>query len=483
MKLRPNFILALIIILTLSFRLYLAFSSQYFDSDTSYFNARVINNIIAEKAPFSYDQLSYSGREIIQPQLFHYLLSLFSFLPYFMKIIPEVFIASLTIVIYLIAKKITKDPLASLIAALLVSFSPALIASTSNQISVYSLAIPLFYLMILCLMDINSDKNLYIFIAISFLLPLIHPASFLFAFSMLFYLILAFSEPIEIEKKARESILFSFFLMLLINFIIFKKAFLSYGLNIIWQNIPPQLIVEHFGAPSVLNSLYLIGIIPLVLGSLGIFYGYFKQKDKNLAILTSTVLTIILLLLLRMIDLPTGLLFFSISLTLLSSIYISKIIKYIEITKIHKLKNALIILGICVIILIVIIPSFFSKTAIITPFEISNLESIKESSPEGATMMAPVSQGNIVTYFTNMKNVADSNFILAPNPEQRLKDIKTAYTTISESKALEIFHKYNVQYLFISKEAERTYGIKKPAYLENEICFKQRKSTVYEIKC
>ena len=99
------------------------------------------------------------------------------------------------------------------------------------------------------------------------------------------------------------------------------------------------------------------------------------------------------------------------------------------------------------------------------------------------TVLAPLSQGNTVAYFTERKNVADSNFILAKNPEQRLKDIKLAYTTISESKALEIFHKYNVKYLFISREAQKTYGVKRPIYLENENCFKQAKSTVYEIKC
>ena len=483
MKLNPKYILIIIVLLTLSLRFYLAFSTQYFDSDSSYFNARIIEKIVQEKTPFSYDELSYGGREIIYPQLFHYIMSFFSFIPDFLKIIPEIFIASLTIIAYFIAKKITKDPLVALITSLLVSFSPALLYNTLNQVSSYALAIPIFYMMVLCLMDINSKKSFYTFIILSFILPLIHPISFLLSFSLLFYLILSFSESIELDKLSRESILFSFFLIFLINFIIFKKAFLSYGLDIIWQNIPPGLLAEHFKPPTILNSLYLIGLLPLIFGCIGVFQGYFKQKDKNITLLTSTLLTIILLLLLKMIDLSTGILFFAISLTLISSVSISKAIKYISITKAHKLKTYFIILGLFIVFLIVIIPSFFSSASIITPFEISTLQAIKETSQEGITILAPLSQGNIVTYFTNRKNIADSNFILSKNPEQRIKDIKLAYTTISESKALEILHKYNVSYIFISKEAQRVYNVQRPIYLENEKCFKQKKSTVYEVKC
>lgn len=483
MKINPVIGLIAILILTLSFRLYLAFSSPYFDSDLAYFNARIIENIIETKRPFSFDPLSYGGHDIIYPQLFHYIMSFFSSIPEFMKVLPEIFILPLTIIAYFIAKKLTRDPLAALITALLVSFSPALLFHTSNQISVYTLAIPLFYLMLLCLMDITTRNNLYVFIASSFLLPLLHPISFLFACSILFYLVLSSSESLKVDSNTKEAVLFSFFLILLINFILFKKAFLLYGIGIIQQNIPPQLLAQHFLSPNIFNSLYLIGIIPLILGSFGVFQGVFKQKDKNIILLTSILLTIMLLLLLKLIDLSTGLLFFSISLTLIASVAISRVIKYLEITRIHRIKNLMIAAGIFLIIAIVIVPAFFSTSKIITPFEISTLESVARDAAPDATVLAPVSQGHLVSYFTQRKNVADSNFILAPSPQQRLQDIKIAYTTISASKALEIFHKYNIQYIFVSKEAQRVYGISRPPYLDDETCFKQRKSTVYEIKC
>ena len=204
MKLKPNIFLVFILVLILSFRLYLAFSTPYFDSDQAYFNVRVIEEVISTKTPFSFDPLSYGGREIISPQLFHYIIALFHFIPNFMKIIPEIFITSLAVIAYLIAKKITKDPLASMITAVLVSFSPALLSNTVNQVSVYALAIPIIYLMLYLLMELKNNYTIHIIVVLSFLLPMLHPISFFFAFSLLFFMILLISESVKIEKLAQE---------------------------------------------------------------------------------------------------------------------------------------------------------------------------------------------------------------------------------------------------------------------------------------
>ena len=478
-----NKYLIILLVLTLGFRLYMAFQSPYFDSDEAYFNARVIETVIDTKTPFLYDPFSYGGRELIFPQLFHYLMSLFLFIPNFMKIMPEIFITSLTLMAYLIAKKITDDETSSLITALLVTFSPILISTTSNQLSVYTLAIPVMYLMFYTLLDLKEKYNLTIFLVASFVLPLLHPISFLLILSLIFYVILSVSESIKIERLSKEAVLFSFFLILLINLIIFKKAFLLHGINVIWQNVPSQLLAEHFKTPTVLNSIYLIGIIPLILGSLGIFIGFFKTKNKQTMLLISPILAIILLMLLKMINFQTGLLFMSISLTLMASLSIKEIVKYIELTKLHKFKNYFIALSVIIIIILVVIPAFFSKTSIITSLEIENLQFLERNSPKDSTVLSPVSQGDLTAYFTKRKNVADTNFLLAPNPEQRLKDIKEAYTTVIESKALEIFHEYSIDYIFISRNAKEQYNITLPKYLEDGNCFRQKQATVYEIRC
>ena len=465
------------------FRLYLTFQNPNFGSDDAYFNARIIETITETKTPFLYDELSYGGREFLFPQLFHYILSVFSFIPYFMKIIPEIFITSLTMLTYLIAKKLTKDEVVALITALLMSFSPALINTTLNQVSIYTIALPVMFLMFWALLDLNAKHVFSVFVVGSFVLPLLHPISFLFALALLFYLILSISESVKLDSLTKEAGIFSFFLIILINFIIYKKAFLSYGVNIIWQNIPIQLLIEQFQIPSVGDAMYLIGFIPLVLGSLGIFFGFSKEKKKESILLVSPLLTVLLLLLLGMININIGLLFLSVILILMASLSIEKIIKYVEITKLHKLKHLFIALGILVIVVLVVIPAFFSTTTIITPFEASTLEFLKTTTPEDTTIIAPVSQGHLITYLAKRKNVADTNFILAPNAEQRLTEIKTAYTTISESKALEIFRRYDVDYIFLSRQAQNQYNIRRPIYLDDGTCFKQKRSTVYEIVC
>ena len=158
MNLKPSAILIIIFLLTLSFRLYFAFSIDSFNSDESYFHYRLINYIIENKLPIFYDGLSYGGHNLFYPQLFHIIMALFSFIPYFLKIIPAILDSSLVIVVYLVAKKITNDKISSLLSAFLAAFIPIGIKNSVNQISIYSLLIPLILLTYLCLINLEQKK-------------------------------------------------------------------------------------------------------------------------------------------------------------------------------------------------------------------------------------------------------------------------------------------------------------------------------------
>ncbi len=107
MKLKNNTILIIILLLTLAFRLYFTFSTQSFSSDESYYHFRLISHVIENKLPMFYDKFSYGGYEIFYfyPQLFHILVALFSFIPFYLKIIPILMASSTVVMIYLIAKK------------------------------------------------------------------------------------------------------------------------------------------------------------------------------------------------------------------------------------------------------------------------------------------------------------------------------------------------------------------------------------------
>lgn len=484
MKINPKFVLGIIFLLTLGFRLYVSFTNTSFSSDESYFNLRLTENIIETKKPLTYDELSYSGRNLIYPQAFNYFLALFWFVPEYEKIIPAILSSLIVIIIYFISKKITNDVKASLFSSLLSAFIPIEIRTNVNQISIYSLVIPVLLLMILALLNLDNKKYFILFIILSFLLPLIHPISILFTLSLLFYLILIDTESINLNKAKKEAIMFSFFLVLLINFFMYKEALLRYGTNIIWQNIPSILFNEYFKTFDMLEIIYLLGIIPLFFGVIGIYLGLFKRKDNSIILLSSFILVALLLISLKLINLKISILFISLPLLIASSKALSSLYSYIDLTKFSKFKKYFDFSLIILIILLSILPSILIATSLPNyNQEIKTFKWLDQNTAQNSVILAGYDLGNILTYFSNRKNVADDNFLLAPNVEERLGDIDNIYRTVFEVKGLELIKKYNIKYIYASNSVLKKYSLTKIPYIENKNCFELIGEDIYEVKC
>jgi hypothetical protein len=431
-----------------------------------------------------YDNLSYGGGPLYYPQLFHILISLFSFIPYFLKIIPAIIASTLVIVVYLIAKKITNDTIASLLTAFLSAFIPIEIRNSINQISIYSFIIPLILILYLCLINLEQKKYFNLFLILSFLLPLIHASSLIFIFSLLFYLILANTESLFISKYKKEVMIFSFFLILLINFLIYKNIFLQYGLNSIWQNIPDSLFSQYFKNLNILEAIYLISALPIILGTLGIFIGLFKEKNDSIILLTAAILTTLFLLSFKILNLQIGILFLTVFLVIISSLTISKIYTYLSLTKFSKFKKYTHLIIILLIIGLSFIPSYFvAKSLPNYSYQIKSFELIKGNTEENSTILVPLEFGNILTAIAERKNIMDDNFLLVKNAEERFQDINLIYNTYSKIKALESLRKYNINYIYVDDYVREKYKIKEPRYVDDKNCFGEIKNDIYKVIC
>lgn len=484
--LKENKLLASIFLLTLIFQLVFVFQTSAFSSDESYFHLRASTSLNSLYTPY-HDDLSYGGRQVIYPPLFHILLFLFSFLPLAFHIIPALLTSLIVILSYLIAKEITNDKTSSLLAAFLAAFIPVLISITINQVSVYSLLFPMMFFMLYCLLKLeHSKKYLTAFIICSFLLPLIHLHSLFFVLILLFYYLLLSVENIAMSRLKQEAILFSSFIILLINFIIFKKAFLLYGLDIIWQNAPSEVIAASFTNIGIFQLFYTIGVLPLLLGALAIFYGIFREKRDPIFLLSALFLSISLLLIAKLVELPVGLSLLGIGLAIISSLTFAKFLKYVSITKLASSKKLIISLILIAIISLSFIPSLFiAGSTIKNSFDdkdLSILAKVKDAVPISSTILSPFQEGHILTAMTSRKNVIDSNFMLAPNAQQRLRDVHLVYTTWSEINALELIHQYNISYIYISPNLAKE-NLTIPSYLTNEKCFLRKNEYLYQITC
>jgi len=487
-KISSKVILVIIFVLVTLFQLFFALSTKNFSSDESYLNLRLTEKISENKFHLRYDNLSYGGRDLVYSPLFYYLFVFLSLVPFVFKIIPIILSSLIILVVYLISFELTKDEKASLIASLMSAFIPVYFSLILNNFSIFSLAIPAFFFMLYCFIKIGQHKKyLEYFVVLSFILPLLHPIAFLLPIALMFYLILTTTEDIEVSKLKKEVLIFSIFLTILLSFIIYKRAFLAYGFNVIWQNVPAQISGNYFSNINILKAIISLGILPLIYGIVGIVYSYFKGKKDSFFLINGVLLAVFLLLVLRLINLNIGLTFLGIALTILSAVALARYFIYLRKTKFYNFENYLTLIIIIAVVILSIIPSYLTSSGIIKSTiadeDLSLFKEIKGKTPPGSTVLAPLQFGHLITYQAERKNVVDSNFLLAPNPEQRLLDVADIYTTQFEVKALELLEKYDVDYIITDEKIIEEYNIEEVSYIKDEKCFKEILPEVFEVIC
>ncbi len=485
---KAHIVLFVIFIVVFQFRLLFAFQTPYLSSDDAYYNLRSAEKITEDFSPMLFDELSYGGRYIIDSHLFHYFLAFLNLIlpmSIVFKLIPELLFASLVFIVYAIAKKITENSHAALFAAFISGFIPILISNTLNNLTEYALLFPLLFYQVYCMLNLKTHMTK--FIVLSFILPLLHPFSFILSIAMIFYIILLNLEGKKVVKVQRESILFYILIGLLINLILYKKAFLVSGLQAVWQNIPRALLAEHFANINVLALIYNIGFIPLILGILGILIGMFKEKQKPAYLLSAMILTTFVLLFLKLISVELGMIFLGILLAIISALSIEKFISYLDMTKFVKYKEIIFFISIILIVLTIIVPSYYNaKNALdntISFQEVEALKWIKENTEEKSTILSAVNEGHYITGIADRRNVADDNFMLAPD---RYSDVQEMLTTESQVKALQLMDKYSVDYIYLSERAKKAKGIEQLRYADEECfnnIFKNEKAKIYKVLC
>jgi len=474
MKLNKNHFLVLIFLVVFIFNLYISFTSSYFYDASSYFNLRAIEHIRSTGLPLINDPLGYSGVQLAVPQLFHYIVTLFFFIPFYFKIIPALFTSSIVFVVYLLSKEITKDENVAFLTSFLAGFTPIYFLRTVNNVSVYSLMVPFMFLLFYFLIKINQKKYLKLFLLSCFLLPFIGASSFLFIFSLIFYVVLSVTEGIKLTKLKKEAILFSFFVVLLINLILFKKAFFMHGFNVIYGNVPGNILANYFSFFNVFGAIYLIGILSFFLGIIGVYFGIRERKD-SVILLVSLILSTLLLLFLRLISLNIGLLFLAMGLTILSSLALSKFFFYLGKTKLNKFKNYFIGFFFLLIVIFAVIPSYFSSQNV---SDLEVFEWMEINLEEGSVVLAPIGYGHYITGLADKKNVIDSNFLLVKDADNKFNSVTIIYNTWSETKGLELIKEYDVDYIYVDDLSK--YNLN---FIENENCFEKIKEEVYKVKC
>ena len=488
------FILMLIFLITLAARLYFSFSTQYLDIN-AYFAVRQVEHIRETGFFLTYDPLSYGGRLQSFSHLFYYLLAFFRlFLPDFFvyKVLINIFASSLIFVTYFLSMEITqKKKEASFFASFVSGFIPIFFSKTFNNVSFYSLIIPLTFLLIYFFVKVeHSYKYVPYFLVTIALLRLSHPSAFLLTIVLVVYLIFIKVENVKVNRAEVELTLFSLFVIMWSLFITFKKAFLIHGQQVIWLNIPDQILSSYFKELSFFEIFSGIGIMPFIFGVYIIYKNIYVEKNKIVFLLSSFAITVFLLLLLKLIELETGLMFLGAILSILISKFYSLFFSYLEKTRISRFKFIFITGIILLFVVTSVIPSFYYAMSdlgnSLKKNELESLVWIKENTAKDSIVLSSVNEGHLINYFSERANVADSNFLLVKDANQRAEDIKTVYTTGFETESVRLLNKYNINYVYFSDRIKKEFNIKAFESGKYENCFKlvyDKQVKIYESIC
>lgn len=486
-------VLIIIFLIVLGIRLFFAFSTPHFSSSEAYFNLKEIEKIRQTGLPSSYNDLSYGGKTNIYLPTFHYMLAFFSLfipLPIAAKLIPNIAAASLVFVVFILAKKFTKNNRISLLTAFISGFIPVFFKQTINSISVYSFVLPLLFLAFYFFIKVNENKRYLVFyLLLMILLTVLYPTMLLFVFALVIYLVFIFAERMKLSRSELEVSLFSLFFAFWFYFIFFKKALLMHGVMVIWQNIPIQILKNYFSSVNILEAIYKIGIIPFLCGVFVIYKYLFKEKNKQIYLMTGFAISVSILLWLKSIQPDIGLIFLSITLIILFSQFYKDFLNYIKKTKFAKYERYIFLFVVFLLIISSVLPSIMYAYSEIknapSNDEISAFLWLKFNTPEGSVVLASLNEGTMITAVAKRKNVIDTNFLMVKNSAEIFDDVKSIFTANSEITALELLNKHKVDYILFSEQAKEEFRIKKLSFIE-ERCFElvyNRSVQIYKPLC
>ena len=488
MMVRTRTILWGIFVFVLTIRLLFAFSLPNFTYE-SYFHLRQVEEIVQTGFPQYQDALSYGGRTYIFLPLFHYVMALFTLLfplSLVAKIMPNVLLALLIPLAYLMSRQITKDEIAGLLSAFTIGFLPVIFVT--NTFTPLTLFYPLLFLTMYAFLRIQEKRYLFLYITSFFLLALTSPAAFLVMIGFGIYLLLSYTERKVVQRAEVELILFSLFLYVWIEFLFFKNSLIQEGVLFIWQNIPASILINYFAPVSISTAVIGISIIPLITGLYVVYKSLFEWKSSALYFLISIVISTTILAFLRLVETEIALALGGMAVSILFALFYENIITLMRKTKWSHHSSQV---GVLLAVAVLVTTGIPAVVAVLhqempTIEEMNAFQWLAENTPERTTIAAPLEEGHLVTGIAERKNIMDDNFALMDDVDKRFRDINYLFTTPFQTLAISIFDDYDVDYLILTPRAKKVFNVTVLPY-RGSTCFEKiyglDNITIYNSKC
>ncbi|MBS3127889.1 hypothetical protein J4410_01995 [Candidatus Woesearchaeota archaeon] len=438
-----------------SLRVYLALSVPSLTSGDAYHHLGQIESLQSQSGSLFANDFSYRAPHFFLPG-YQYILSFFSHgfsVLLVLKVVPNIFIASLVFPMYLLIFLLSRVRHIALTTSFGAAFVPIL-WSTLNTASPMTVTLPLILWLIYAFFRIKEHAFQVLYFTCLLLLLIIHPSLFLILLGFLFYFVLLKTEKIGIIAADLEVILFSLFLVVWAYMLLFKKLFLAHGIAFIWLNLPQQLISDIFARFSILEGIYTISLVPFFAGIFSVYYFIFRRNYPQVYLMIALSIITTLAIWFGFYPLQEGLMLLGLFLVLLASFSYTLLLNYAERI---KYPYAYPLLSIAVLILIVftsLVPSLQVAHANIeeriSEEQVATLTFLREQTHPSAIVFADIQDGYLLSSLAQRRNVIEPNFLLSLDASERYQDMKRILSTLNPEEAYLLLDKYGVDYVYVS---------------------------------
>jgi hypothetical protein len=257
------------------------------------------------------------------------------------------------------------------------------------------------------------------------------------------------------------------------NLTLYKRALFTHGDFVIFQNIPVEIVSNSFKNITFLESIYSIGVIPLIFGLIAIYAALFVSNSKSLMLVTSISIGMFILLWFKLISLDIGLMILSVSLIVLSAYSIGRSYEGMKMVKLKHAHIYFLTLLVLVSIALFIPVIIYSQNNTPSSGDITAMHWMSNNTDSNSVILSLPEEGSAVSYFSNRKNVMDDDYLLIKNVNTRYEDIKNIYLEDRFiTTALERLNYYSVDYIFLSEYNQQKNNISTLAFFDDS-CFKQ----------
>ncbi len=442
-------------------RLILAFSLPTFTYE-SYYHLRQVEHIAQTGLPLFHDELSYGGRELRFLPGFHYIMAFFTLvlpLEFVAKALPNLLMASLTLLVFLLAWKTTRQSRSSLIAAAVAGFLPILY--NTNSFTPDTLFLPLMLLAVYAFLHLDEKEYLLLYLFCLLALSLTTAMTFLLLMGFGIYLILSLLEGKRLSRAELELILFSAFFFLWVQFLFFKRTLLEQGVSFIWQNVPSAILLDYFPSFSITQALVSISLIPFLAGLWVVYKSLFEMKSRQLFLLISFAISTIFLMWMRVIRFRLSLSFLALILAILFATFYGQLTEQFRRTKFSRYTPQISVIFVIIVLASLLVPALGTALRQDTPStdQVAAFQWLGRNTEENAGIVSTLEEGHLVTYYAHRRNMMDDKFNLITDGEQRFQDLQSLYTGSFETQAVDLMEQYDLQYIILSPQAREKYSI------------------------